>query len=306
MAAKARATQIIERGHYRVEVRPMSDLWLLDKNARYMKAETFKNLTDNLKDDGDLSSIPLCNWDGDKLLVLSGNHRVMAAKEAGIEEVIVMVDTRELTHGQRVAIQLSHNALVGEDDPVILRELYAELESIDLKYYAGLDDKVLAQLSDVALSPLSEVDLSFRTTLFLFLSREIERLDGILENVRDRLTKKDDPLYLGDLADYDRFMDALAKSEAAYNIKNTATALMVILDIFERHQLDLADGWKDREDSKGRSWVPLASIFGQDKVPIEAAQVISHAVERMQDKGDIQKENLWQALEYWAADYLGK
>jgi len=305
MERKAQPTQIIEKGHYRVEIRPISDLWLLDKNARYMKAETFKNLADNVKDDGDLSSIPLCNWADDKLLVLSGNHRVMAAKEAGIEEIIIMVDTRDLTREQRIAIQLSHNALVGEDDPIILKELWAEIEKIDLKYYTGLDDKTLAELNKVVVQNLSEVDLSFRTILFLCLAKEVERLDGIMASIKDRLESKNSPIYTADLADYDRYMDALAKTQASYNIRNTATALMVILDIFERHETDLAEGWQNAEDRKDKSWVPLSSIFGSDKVPIGVAQVLKQAVDDMKEKRDITNKNLWQALEYLAADYLG-
>lgn len=53
--------------------------------------------------------------------VLSGNHRVQASVEAGIERILVMIIEEDLTRSQAVAIQLSHNALVGEDDPAPCR-----------------------------------------------------------------------------------------------------------------------------------------------------------------------------------------
>ena len=76
---------------YRLELAAPDELGLLEKNARYMKAEQFQNLVENVKKDGNLSSLPLCYREKDgKLRVLSGNHRVMAARQAGVEQVLVL------------------------------------------------------------------------------------------------------------------------------------------------------------------------------------------------------------------------
>jgi hypothetical protein len=76
---------------YRLEMVTPGELKLLEKNARYMKAEQFQSLVENIKKDGNLSSLPLCYREKDgKLRVLSGNHRVMAARQAGVEQVLVM------------------------------------------------------------------------------------------------------------------------------------------------------------------------------------------------------------------------
>ncbi len=64
---------------YRLEMVTPGELKLLEKNARYMKAEQFQSLVENIKKDGNLSSLPLCYREKDgKLRVLSGNHRVQA------------------------------------------------------------------------------------------------------------------------------------------------------------------------------------------------------------------------------------
>ena len=45
---------------YRLEMVTPGELKLLEKNARYMKAEQFQSLVENIKKDGNLSSLPLC------------------------------------------------------------------------------------------------------------------------------------------------------------------------------------------------------------------------------------------------------
>ena len=110
---------------YRLEMATPGELKLLEKNARYMKAEQFQSLVENIKKDGNLSSLPLCYREKDgKLRVLSGNHRVQAGRQAGVEQILVMVVGDEKDSDARLAIQLSHNAIAGQDDLVILKELW--------------------------------------------------------------------------------------------------------------------------------------------------------------------------------------
>src|SRR5690606_18347494 len=79
---------------FRVAVVNVDDLLLLEKNARYMTNAQFRNLVNNIKRDGGLSSVPFCVREGDKFRVLSGNHRVMAAREAGLREILIMYTER--------------------------------------------------------------------------------------------------------------------------------------------------------------------------------------------------------------------
>jgi hypothetical protein len=74
----------------------------LTKNARYMTGDQLKRLVDNLKRDGELTSYPLVYRPDKKLnpdfyeqsegelIILSGNHRVEAAREAGITHTNVI------------------------------------------------------------------------------------------------------------------------------------------------------------------------------------------------------------------------
>lgn len=71
---------------YTLEIDP-KEIKLLNLNARYMRHEEFKQLVDNIRRDGQLTSTPfLCREPNGKYLCLSGNHRTKAAIEAGLEK----------------------------------------------------------------------------------------------------------------------------------------------------------------------------------------------------------------------------
>lgn len=301
-AALAGASDVI--GPVKVAIVPIEQLDHLEENARFFRNETFKNLIENIKRDGALTSVPYCwlNRETGRYLILSGNHRVKAAREAGQRYVLILFNDSDLSEQERIAIQLSHNAITGEDDPVILKGLWEKLADVDLKYYAGLDDKALKALSEVKIAPIAEVRLDFRTVAFIFLPEEVERVAAAFKAAMEMVATKD--IYLARFADFDRLMEAQAKAQAAYNVKNAATSLTVLLDVFEKHLDDLQEGWRERDDEEKVAWVPLASIFGTDCVPVGAGKIILKAAQRMMDSGEVKKKNLWQALELWAADYL--
>ena len=113
----------------------LGDLKLLAKNARYMAEPEFNRLVENLRRDGVLTSLPLV-YRGE---VLSGNHRVQAALKAGILTADVIEIETELSEEQQRAIQLSHNALTGKDDPNLLREILQIRTAEDLHDLIGGD-----------------------------------------------------------------------------------------------------------------------------------------------------------------------
>lgn len=289
----------------RVITLPIDELKLLEVNARYMRHETFQQLVNNIKRDGALTQLPFAVLDDDgKYKVLSGNHRVKAAKEAGLKEIPVLVTDDKLSKDRQIAIQLSHNAIVGEDDPAILKALYEEIEDIDYRMYSGLDDKTLELLEQVQPESLSEANLDFQTLTIVFLPEELEKLKETWEEIQK--TVKSDEYWLTRFSDYDRFMDTLEAVSSSYSVKNVATAFNIMVELAYRHLDDLSEGWYDSENDEvlHRNWVPLSSVLGNDKIPAQAAAIIKRAIEKMISKEEISNKNKWQALEYWASDYL--
>jgi len=217
---------------YRLELVNPKEIKLLDKNARYMSNEMFQNLVDNIKRDGNLSSIPLCYREEDGTLrAISGNHRVQAAVKAGLESALVMIIDGDKTKEELVAIQLSHNAISGQDDPALLKELWDEIENLDLKVYAGLDTEMVRKLESMEFAPIAEARLDFKMITFLFLPEEEERLKAVMDKLDGAFSG--DTVYLASLKHYEKIFDILVKAKEGYNIMNNPTALMKIIELAE-------------------------------------------------------------------------
>ena len=215
---------------YRLELAAPGELKLLEKNARYMKAEQFQALVENVKQDGNLSSLPLCYREAEgKLRVLSGNHRIMAARQAGVEQVLVLVVGDEKDTDERLAIQLSHNAIAGQDDLVILKELWESIKDVQARVYAGLDSDTLKALEGIQFATISEQRLRYKLTTFLFLPEELEDLDTLLKETAAAFAG--DAVYLANLNTYDAFFDLVVRIKKRCQIKNSAAAFLKLMEL---------------------------------------------------------------------------
>jgi len=215
---------------YKLDLVDPRSILLLEKNARYMTQEMFQNLVNNIKSDGGLSSLPLCYREKDgRLLVLSGNHRVQAAVHAHLEEILVLVIDKELTREEQVAVQLSHNAIEGKDDPVILKELWNEIEIIDLKMYAGLDSEIIKELEKMEFTSIVEARPDFKHIMLLFLPEEAEEIKKVLAEAD--LYFAGEQNYILSRKHYDEVFRLLVQVKDSYNIINNPTAFMKIVEL---------------------------------------------------------------------------
>jgi hypothetical protein len=275
---------------------------LLKFNARFMRHETFSRLVENVKRDNALTSVPFCAivdyyHQGDPIPryedtgepiyeVQSGNHRIKAAISAGLSEVEVMVTDDPLTPDERKAIQLSHNEIAGEDDPATLKLIYEGIENLELRLYSGLDDKKLELLADVKPGSLGEATLEFQPVSLVFLPDELEQVQELWETVK-KSTAGAKGLWLARWHEYDKFMDSLEDASRAYGIKNVATTLLIILEVFTRHIEDLQEGFlaADLEpNDQVKNAVPISSILGDTNIPPKTASMIAKAIAKKKDK----------------------
>ncbi len=274
----------------------------LDKNAHYMTHEMFQNLVANIQRDGALASVPFCWYDGTTYHVLSGNHRVKAAVAAGVSRILILYDDRPLTRQERVAIQLSHNAINGKDDPALLKELWAEIDDLSLKYYAGLDDKQLEQLADAQLKGMREAVLDYKSVMFLFLPEEVEAMERAFQRALESTVCEE--AVTARLSEFSRLVDALDKTKSSFAIKNHAVALSIVLDVFERNLTDLQPGWFQDGTAKHKGEVPLATVFGSDKAPARVAYLLQKSCAIMMRQGLIESANTGRVLEVLAERFL--
>ncbi len=207
------------------------EISLLKKNARILKKDVFQQLTANISRDKRLSSVPLCHRLSDgRVEVLSGNHRVQASIEAGIERILVMIIEEDLTRSQAVAIQLSHNALVGEDDPTLLAELWAEIDDIAAKTYAGLSSDIVEKLDKIELTSFTTPQVSTRAMTFAFVESEAEHLNTVLDDL-DRLPAKE--IWLADVKQFGRFFDLLEATKKTFEVRNASLAMLKLMELAE-------------------------------------------------------------------------
>lgn len=227
---------------YRLAVVNPNNVYHVEKNAHYMPSRTYRRLVDNIKRDGNLSSLPFCwNSKDGKIVALSGNHRIDAARDAGIEQILVLYTDKEMTRSEQVAVQLSHNAIVGTDNKQILRELWDEIFDMEYKQYTGLDETTLETVDAASLDRLRVQSLPLEMVQFLFLPEEIERLDSVVKAL-EKVAKPDYVRYAGRREDFDRFLDAVLKFKEAEGIISTPTAILRMVEVIEEYLAAKAEG----------------------------------------------------------------
>ncbi|WP_425245428.1 ParB/Srx family N-terminal domain-containing protein [Streptomyces sp. NEAU-NA10] len=282
------------------------ELTLLDVNARFMRHEQFQRLVANIRADGALTSTPLVwnDLESGRRIVLSGNHRTKAAVEAGLERIWWMEITEPLPRQRQIALQLAHNAIVGEDDPATLKALYEELEDVSMRLYSGLDDKTLDLLDEISVPSLAEANLDFATVQIVFLPEEKEAAEKAFEAARKAASA--DARWLARIEQYESVLDTLDTVKGAHNIGNVAAVFAIILALVERHLGELAEGWYDPDERTAtrKGTAPVETVLATRTMPADAAAVVQLAIDRMERDGDIEAGQRWRALELWAADYL--
>ena len=199
-----------------------------------MEKNQFDQLTQNIQQDGFLSSVPLCQENADgELEVLSGNHRVKAAIEADIDRILIMT-IPEQTNSKKIAIQLSHNAISGQDDVDLLKNLWDELESLDEQLYSGLESSLFEDFEGYQFEGFTAATPKTRFIGIWFLPEEIEQFDDLLLELEQNPAQQQ--TYLASVDCYDRLIDYIAQTKKTMKIKNTATAFLRLI-----HRLDSED-----------------------------------------------------------------
>jgi len=264
-----------------------------DKNAHLMKPEMFRQLSENIKKRGGLESLPFCALT-DKVEMISGHHRLRAAKEAGLKEIIVLLDTTGLTRSQIAAKQLAHNAINGFDDPSMLKEIAKMITDVDdmIESFIGKDilGEPLAELEKL-LSPT--LDFDWKQIQFVFIPHQLKNLELFVEKTGGSF----DFVGAAHVEQYEKLMDSLQKYQNFKNVKNLGTAINAMIEAANR-EMEAAeyDGTEE--------WVTLSTLFGAAAIPQELHLKMKDVFEKMKKNGQITDKSKWKALEVLAENYL--
>ncbi len=284
----------LRHGSYWLQVVPVECIEPAPRNARFMRHEVFKRFVDNVKHDGGLSSVPFCWFVEGRFLMVSGHHRLKAAQDAGLDTIPIMYTDAPLDENQFTAMQLSHNELVGEDDPTVLLSLWQSIDAMWAKEYTGLDSKRLGELAKLSGSSLADAKLAFHTVTLFFLPDERERLLALVDTLKG--IAPGDILVASEQA-YEPFLKAHRNAKKSFNVHNAAVAFMVLVELAERHVEELRDGWLSPDgDPLHKDRVPLSTLFGTDDLPAADAAKLYAAVQALVALERVPAREKWRAL----------
>jgi hypothetical protein len=214
-------------------VDPKQDCVQPQKNARYMTKEQLNRLTDNIRQDGFLSQLPFCiKQSDDKYLILSGNHRIKAAVKAKQQRVLILFGLEaDFDKNRCLALQLSHNAVIGQDDPLILRNIYSEIDNLMSKEYTGILDEMIQSIKPIEIADLPQPEISLYELRFVFCRADREHVQQVLDQLEQQgISKQEGAIVIGNP---DHFIDMLTFVKKHSNIHDRSVALIRMCQICE-------------------------------------------------------------------------
>lgn len=208
-----------------------------DKNARVMDKAVFDQLKENMSQNKSLESLPFGyigkTRDGElEFCIISGHHRIRAARASQIMIVYVLATEDELTEDEIISKQLSHNSLSGEDDQQVLKDLFDSIRSIDEKTRSGIrvSDFDKNKFRPVPAEEVS-VDFEFEAIKFMFLPYQVENFEAVCEQIYAH-----EKVYVADkLSEFDKLTDTLRRVSKNENIRNVASIIGRMCEIVQQH-----------------------------------------------------------------------
>jgi len=199
-------------------------------NPQVMGANDFKRLVKSLKKDKTLTSAPLVMEIGKgKYVCISGHHRIRAAKAANIFEVgcIVIPETDKTT---RLRLQLTHNDIHGDPDPVIIRQLQAEITEEDLR----LCDLIEGETKKLETQTMNYEPPEYRYINLCLLPDTARVFEDLIDNFRNVDAEK----YLIENQDYRELVDLLTEAFKA-GFKTPGGAFRRFINVLTDHKDEL-------------------------------------------------------------------
>lgn len=213
-----------------VAVVQASSLREQDINAQQMDPTKFARLVENIRLRGALESLPYCHQPGGvgPISIVSGHHRAKAAREAGLAEFPVLLDTSDMPRSLVRAKQIAHNQLSGSPDEEILRRMIDEIDSADDLLLTGLDADMLPEIDGN--SPtlnLPHMDFDWREVSLMFLPEQLDRISELAT----RLPSHPELVGVAALSQFMPFSQAIVDYSKMVNVKNFAMALDMLTRI---------------------------------------------------------------------------
>lgn len=162
-----------------------------DLNARVMPPEMLERLTENIRNEKRMESLPLGVLRDGYIELISGHHRVRAAVAAEVLEFPMLVDIRDLPASAVKAKQLAHNAIAGADDMDMLAQIFSQIDTIEhrLEAFVTLGEDVQRSLAEAAKIMSEEVVIRWPVLAITFLPLQMQRLEAVAARLAQQVPK---------------------------------------------------------------------------------------------------------------------
>lgn len=264
----------------------IDNIYEQDRNAQVMPPEMLTALSKNIAKEKRLESLPFTvkRMKDDKVVfeLISGHHRVRAARMANVQYIYVLADTRDLNRSKVVAKQLAHNSISGKSDEQILKEMFKEIDDVNDMFESYIDPQSLKIfVPDVA--PKSEqinISFDFKNVTFSFLDSQFKDYEELINLLVGEQTE----INLCPKEQYEKFKEVFDKTGKTADIRSSGAVMSKIIDVMRRE-----NGLEHDEDS-----VSIVDLFGVQSVPKQLAEKIQNL---MQEKHLIVEEGKIDAIE---------
>lgn len=214
-----------------------------DVNARVMDDDQFRRLTENIRDEGMLESLPLV-WkmpgDRHEFMIISGHHRTRASRSAGLMVIPVLVIERELSEDEIISKQLAHNALSGYDNQELLKQLYDSIEDINAKLASGLTDlEINVEVPSIPTDDI-DVEFDFEPIYIMFMKSGADRFEDFIDQLEPSAKK-----YMADREEFNKFAETVQRISKYKDIRNIVGIMSYMLDLASERLEQLE---KEREE----------------------------------------------------------
>lgn len=203
---------------------PIDDLREQDVNPRSMTPKMFEQLVHNIRDAGVLESVPLAVESEGVYHIISGHHRIRAARAAGLTHSLVLV-YHDLPRSRVKSKQLAHNTISGKDDPELLRRVWEQINDVRARLEAFVDPRVFDAVPDPVRFRQVDVDLASlaKHVLVLFLPVQKADFDAAIEAILPNVDL--DTVYLAHRDAFEGWKAALRRVRQDLNIASVPTAI---------------------------------------------------------------------------------
>ena len=116
------------------------------------------------------------------------------------------------------------------DDQTILSQLWAEIDDIEAKLYAGLSEEQARKLDKIDLVGFTTPQVFTRTIALAFVDEELEHFHEVVEQLSGLAH---DEVLLAPMAGFDRFYNALEGVKLKFDIRNSSLALLKMCELCE-------------------------------------------------------------------------